>query len=103
MVFCNAEYYFIQAMKDSVTILILVDGFLQYAIYRYHHGTSYVTILILVDGFLQWRCMSFMTFMMIGHNPYFSRWFSAIHKDDDWRWLHAVTILILVDGFLQCI
>ena len=37
----------------------------------------------------------------IGHNPYFSRWFSAIIGkeviDDNFN----VTILILVDGFLQ--
>ena len=37
-----------------------------------------------------------------GHNPYFSRWFSAIRmmsRDGD---VHIrVTILILVDGFLQ--
>ena len=39
-----------------------------------------------------------------GHNPYFSRWFSAIrgpfltHKT-----VKAVTILILVDGFLQSV
>ena len=36
------------------------------------------------------------------HNPYFSRWFSAI---DDYinnnTEVIAVTILILVDGFLQ--
>mgnify|MGYP006895554052 CR=1 FL=1 len=38
----------------------------------------------------------------LSHNPYFSRWFSAIwlaeeivHEAED------VTILILVDGFLQ--
>ena len=38
----------------------------------------------------------------MGHNPYFSRWFSAISKTiaviDT---IIAVTILILVDGFLQ--
>ena len=39
-----------------------------------------------------------------GHNPYFSRWFSAIgikyEKKLIWE---VVTILILVDGFLQFI
>ena len=37
-----------------------------------------------------------------GHNPYFSRWFSAICLDDFLKGLGVeVTILILVDGFLQ--
>ena len=61
-----------------VTILILIDGFLQS--YRYNsarHRTN-VTILILIDGFLQWEC---------GFKFYE---FSA-----------NVTILILIDGFLQ--
>ena len=36
-----------------------------------------------------------------GHNPYFSRWFSAIRQSELFRWKNEVTILILVDGFLQ--
>ena len=39
---------------------------------------------------------------MASHNPYFSRWFSAIYtliKNEDDK--ECVTILILVDGFLQ--
>ena len=36
------------------------------------------------------------------HNPYFSRWFSAINKAlVDSEFTLFVTILILVDGFLQ--
>ena len=36
------------------------------------------------------------------HNPYFSRWFSAIRLTRaERRSLYSVTILILVDGFLQ--
>ena len=38
----------------------------------------------------------------LGHNPYFSRWFSAIKiKSYDLLKTEDVTILILVDGFLQ--
>ena len=37
-----------------------------------------------------------------GHNPYFSRWFSAIIPDSEYGvYEPIVTILILVDGFLQ--
>ena len=36
------------------------------------------------------------------HNPYFSRWFSAIGRlPSGTEFLEQVTILILVDGFLQ--
>ena len=61
-----------------VTILILIDGFLQYEyIEKETCGYIIVTILILIDGFLQ--CVK-MTWS----------------KED-----LIVTILILIDGFLQ--
>ena len=37
-----------------VTILILIDGFLQYGIYEPIKTVDNVTILILIDGFLQY-------------------------------------------------
>ena len=37
-----------------------------------------VTILILIDGFLQSGGALFDIGPTIGHNPYFNRWFSAI-------------------------
>ena len=36
-----------------VTILILIDGFLQYGKYTVQSSEEIVTILILIDGFLQ--------------------------------------------------
>ena len=46
----------------------------------------------------------FMMYWRISHNPYFSRWFSAMFNGYN-RILTGitVTILILVDGFLQYI
>ena len=38
---------------------------------------------------------------MYCHNPYFSRWFSAIAITEIEKEQRKVTILILVDGFLQ--
>ena len=38
-----------------------------------------VTILILVDGFLQFSAYDSVLSNSDCHNPYFSRWFSAIH------------------------
>ena len=60
-----------------VTILILIDGFLQYELIKFKKARTGVTILILIDGFLQ-----------------FSR-----RKWLEKPWI--VTILILIDGFLQ--
>ena len=63
----------------SVTILILVDGFLQFI---GHPDTAnvlgVVTILILVDGFLQFKNVYLTIKNKLSHNPYFSRWFSEI-------------------------
>ena len=40
--------------------------------------------------------------MIICHNPYFNRWFSAISKANEVSYeVEFVTILILIDGFLQ--
>ena len=84
-----------------VTILILVDGFLQCLINELLEYTNNVTILILVDGFLNNRHIE-TTIKCICHNPYFSRWFSAMLSEmiEEGNF-ELVTILILVDGFLQ--
>ena len=37
-----------------------------------------VTILILIDGFLQYYGSERMKAGRLSHNPYFNRWFSAI-------------------------
>ena len=39
-----------------------------------------VTILILIDGFLQYHWSFNEVLLMVGHNPYFNRWFSAIEQ-----------------------
>ncbi len=63
---------------------------------------NFVTILILVDGFLQFIGILSTYMGNNGHNPYFSRWFSAIEYWSFFsRFWRYVTILILVDGFLQ--
>ncbi len=54
MVFCNIWKEYQNTKWNQVTILILVDGFLQY------------------DNWIEYQPAA------AGHNPYFSRWFSAI-------------------------
>ena len=39
-----------------------------------------VTILILIDGFLQYLFEIIVFKQRVSHNPYFNRWFSAIHR-----------------------
>ena len=53
MVFCNKVAYFIYDKDLQVTILILVDGFLQWLMKYLTVRSLLVTILILIDGFLQ--------------------------------------------------
>ena len=109
----------------TVTILILIDGFLQSSKGSCRAFIRLVTILILIDGFLQFVNPKMMDKYLESHNPYFNRWFSAIEKQVHLmanvvchnpyfnRWFSAilvqmrlgfynsVTILILIDGFLQ--
>ena len=40
----------------------------------------HVTILILIDGFLQYNKVIVDKKHKISHNPYFNRWFSAIYN-----------------------
>ena len=61
-----------------VTILILIDGFLQYCSSALLCPSAIVTILILIDGFLQSYTHNKELKANKGHNPYFNRWFSAI-------------------------
>ena len=54
MVFCNFNTNSILIDVLKVTILILIDGFLQYPVkMMFSEGDKMVTILILIDGFLQ--------------------------------------------------
>ena len=68
----------------AVTILILIDGFLQFVLRKKQHIIiCMVTILILIDGFLQFNEHEQEHGQDISHNPYFNRWFSAIGSTKD--------------------
>ena len=69
-------------VNNDVTILILVDGFLQYMNINTLYQILSVTILILVDGFLQSKLKQCISIVLMCHNPYFSRWFSAMKKQN---------------------
>ena len=53
MVFCNKKTRDVRNERNDVTILILIDGFLQFTDELTVQDEIDVTILILIDGFLQ--------------------------------------------------
>ena len=65
-------------VNNAVTILILIDGFLQSFTPNATYSKKIVTILILIDGFLQLPLRKIRCFVDNSHNPYFNRWFSAM-------------------------
>ena len=103
MVFCNEAYEILKALGDNghnpyfnrwfSAIVKIIDGAGQ---------VQAVTILILIDGFLQY-CNAFVfDETNRSHNPYFNRTYSVIYEKffKNCR-KRNVTILILIDGFLQ--
>ena len=78
MVFCNLDIVHLDKIYNYVTILILIDGFLQYLRMLSPMLFLLVTILILIDGFLQFDKEIDIHDKILSHNPYFNRWFSAI-------------------------
>ena len=102
MVFCNKRMWSNRYKTHTVTILILVDGFLQFTKNGCGAIGTKVTILILVDGFLQYckpvkktynyqQSQSLFQQMVFCNRVY--EQICSINRN--------VTILILVDGFLQ--
>ena len=69
------------AQFANVTILILIDGFLQFEKEIQDAVFNTVTILILIDGFLQCLICNSHFLNNNSHNPYFNRWFSAIQTN----------------------
>ena len=60
MVFCNNGITYKEKSTIKVTILILIDGFLQLFEIIVFKQTKKVTILILIDGFLQFNTFSYI-------------------------------------------
>ena len=73
MVFCNKYVLGKPQPVRLVTILILIDDFLQYMSNKVGRVKSAVTILILIDDFLQYHEFKLFLEFYNGHNPYFNR------------------------------
>ena len=102
MVFCNAVTKSLTSFITLVTILILIDGFLQFNLLGYHSIYDQRHNPYFNRWFSAILLLSFLMLGMLSHNPYFNRWFSAMNSVG-WMccMLGIVTILILIDGFLQ--
>ena len=102
MVFCNTKGEDSIKAQISVTILILIDGFLQFITFCgfYSSKTCHNPYFNRWFSAILANKVNFM--FKNSHNPYFNRWFSAIRKASlfDGK-CGVVTILILIDGFLQ--
>ena len=77
MVFCNKEDKKSYDLLSTVTILILIDGFLQ---------CEYVSAYVLIKN---------------SHNPYFNRWFSAIAAKISQNFTFLCKKLVFNDNFCE--
>ena len=100
--FSAIKTWCVKTQVETVTILILIDGFLQWNIpYRYFNGKNCHN-----PYFNRWFSAiereAYYERLNNSHNPYFNRWFSAIATYYNmYITVETVTILILIDGFLQ--
>ena len=78
MVFCNKYTQKIQKHQNSVTILILIDGFLQLVLIYINKGGNYGHNPYFNRWFSAMSVNFYRQKNIYGHNPYFNRWFSAI-------------------------
>ena len=60
-----------------------------------------VTILILIDGFLQYSNNLMVDIFNISHNPYFNRWFSAIAAKISQNFTFLCKKLVFSDSFCE--
>ena len=78
MVFCNSDFNLSADNDNIVTILILIDGFLQYI-------NKFAKSLINDSS----------------HNPYFNRWFSAIAAKISQNFTFLCKKLVFSDSFCE--
>ena len=82
MVFCNKQLKEIKRLqRDASQSLFQQMVFCNQDLIGTNHSQIGVTILILVDGFLQYQQTPSTESTNRCHNPYFSRWFSAMSLD----------------------
>ena len=85
MVFCNNKQTVKKANVNTVTILILIDGFLQYG----KNTQKPTTPSRHNPYFNRWFSAISNTrrehYLVQSHNPYFNRWFSAMeYEEPEW-------------------
>ena len=101
-VFLQTEKPLFEFIAPPVSILVLVDVFLQHGKARRRPGCSPVSILVLVDVFLQTEISDANEGPTSGFNPCFSGCLSPAWKvQSSHTEKKTVSILVLVDVFLQ--
>ena len=80
MVFCNSQLIKLKKAFRSVTILILIDGFLQCRFNSYLKVSSTCHNPYFNRWFSAIELANCNLNMVKSHNPYFNRWFSAIYS-----------------------
>ena len=78
MVFCNIKVKGEKYIIQNVTILILIDGFLQFMTEKYKSKTFCSHNPYFNRWFSAMSDNSLFEIVIFSHNPYFNRWFSAI-------------------------
>ena len=101
MVFCNNLPKALLMTVATVTILILIDGFLQFLNNVTYHEQKQRHNPYFNRWFSAILEYDDSSILDLSHNPYFNRWFSAICRYSSHKKFCKVTILILIDGFLQ--
>ena len=66
-----------------------------------HTKICMVTILILIDGFLQYNLQNHIYRIQHCHNPYFNRWFSAIAAKISQNFTFLCKKLVFSDSFCE--
>ena len=78
MVFCNTKKDMDIIDKTLVTILILIDGFLQFLLLGRFQCLAERHNPYFNRWFSAIQALYCLIGLILGHNPYFNRWFSAI-------------------------
>ena len=83
MVFCNKHRGPRKKLLKKVTILILIDGFLQWILLENFLCPEHCHNPYFNRWFSAMEPFEIIVFRQRSHNPYFNRWFSAISVMSD--------------------
>ena len=101
MVFCNIRALLNCMEVEIVTILILIDGFLQSLFVCITEKAVYCHNPYFNRWFSAIRLIKFLIVEALSHNPYFNRWFSAIAAKISQNFTFLCKKLVFSDSFCE--